>query len=126
MNDNGYRLAGGRDVALWAPRIMGLGLAGFLALFALDSLTNPQDILETTIALVMGLVPSLVVLTVVGIGWRHPGLAAVLFTLFALIYSLDALSHPGWVLLIAGPLLLVAVLFFVSWRARSRKTTDLQ
>jgi hypothetical protein len=110
----------GADPSLWAPRIVGLGLAGFLALFALDSLTNPQGLLETAIAVIMGLLPALGVLAAVIIGWKRPGVAAILFAVFAVIYSVSALNHPGWILLIAGPLVLVAVLFLVSWRALSK------
>ena len=84
-----------RDIALWAPRIMGLGLSAFLALFALDSLSRPQGILETTIAVVMGLVPALGVLGTVLVGWRRPAIAAAVFAVFAVIYSLSALDHPG-------------------------------
>jgi hypothetical protein len=105
------------ELTHWAPRIAGLGLAGFLGLFALDSLSNPQGILETAIAVIMGLLPALGVLAVVIIGWKHPGIAAVLFAVFAVMYSASALSHPGWILLIAGPLVLVAILFLLSWRA---------
>lgn len=109
-----------REFVLWAPRIIGLGLAGFLALFALDSLSKPQGILETAIAVIMGLVPALGVLSSVIIGWKHQGVAAIVFAVFAVIYSVSAHDHPGWILLIAGPLVLVAILFLVSWRAVSR------
>jgi hypothetical protein len=111
----------GPDVVLWAPRIVGLGLAAFLALLALDSLSGPHTILETVIAFAMGLLPAAGVLAVVIIGWKHQGVAAILFAVFAVIYSVSARNHPEWILLIAGPLVLVAILFLVSWRARSRK-----
>jgi hypothetical protein len=110
------RKPAGSDLMLWAPRIAGLGLAGFLALFALDSLSNPQGLLETAIAVIMGLVPALGVLAAVIIGWKRPGIAAVLFAVFAVMYSASARNHPGWILLIAGPLVLVAILFLISWR----------
>ena len=114
------RKPGGGDLVHWAPRIAGLGLAGFLALFALDSLSNPQGLLETAIAVIMGLMPALGVLATVIIGWKRPGIAAVLFAVFAVMYSASALSHPGWILLIAGPLVLVAILFLISWRALAK------
>lgn len=111
-----------RDIARWAPRILGLGLSAFLALFALDSLSNPQGILETTIAVVMGLVPALGVLGTVLVGWRRPAIASLVFALFAVIYSVSALNHPGWIAVIAGPLALEAILFLLSWRAQSKNS----
>jgi hypothetical protein len=39
----------GFDVVIWAPRIVGVGLAAFLGIFALDSLANPQGIVEAVI-----------------------------------------------------------------------------
>jgi hypothetical protein len=100
----------------WAPRITGLGLSAFLASFALDSFSGSPGLAETAIAVIMGLAPALVVLAVVIVGWRYPAVAGLLFAVFALIYSLDALEHPGWVVVIAGPLALEALLFLISWR----------
>lgn len=110
----------GRDVVVWAPRIVGLGLAAFLGIFALDSLANPQGIVETAIAVLMGLVPAIIVLIAVIVGWKHEGIAATLFTVLAVVYALSSLKHTEWIALISGPLVLEAILFFVSWRYRSK------
>ena len=109
----------GRDVVIWAPRIVGLGLACFLGIFALDSLSSPQGILGTAIAVIMGLLPALIVLGAVIVGWKHAAAACGLFVVLTAIYTISALSHPDWIALISGPLALEAVLFFVSWRFQS-------
>jgi hypothetical protein len=109
----------GRDVVIWAPRIIGLGLAGFLGIFALDSLSGPQGILGTAIAVIMGLLPALIVLGAVIVGWKHAAAACGLFVVLTAVYTLSALSHPDWIALISGPLALEAILFFVSWRFQS-------
>lgn len=110
-----------RDVGIWAPRIIGIGLAGFLGLFALDSFVNHSGILKTTIAVVMGLAPALMVVASVAIGWRHPGIAAVIFSGLAVLYAVNALEHPAWIVLISGPLVLEAALFLVSWRLQAKR-----
>jgi hypothetical protein len=106
----------GFDVVIWAPRIVGVGLAAFLGIFALDSLANPQGIVEAVIAVLMGLVPAIIVLIAVVVGWKYTGIAAAVFALLAVIYALSSLKHTEWIALISGPLVLEAILFFLSWR----------
>ena len=105
-----------RDIGIWAPGIVGIGLAGFLGLFALDSIGGDAGILKTVIGVAMGLGPAMIVVASVAIGWRHPGTAAVIFAGLAVLYAVNALSHPAWIALIAGPLVLEAALFVNSWR----------
>jgi len=110
-----------RDIILWAPRIVGLGLALFLSLFALDAFSDPRGMLATIIALLMGLVPALITLAAVLIGWKHQGIAAIIFLVGAVFYAALALDHPDWILIITGPLVLEAVLFYLSWRQSKQK-----
>ena len=110
-----------RDLGVWAPRVVGIGLAGFLGLFALDSIVNHAGILKTVIAVTMGLAPAVMVLASVAIGWKHPGIGAVIFSSLAVIYGVSALDHPWWIALISGPLVLEAALFLASWRLQAER-----
>ena len=110
-----------RVATIWAPRIVGLGLAGFLGLFALDSIAGHAGILKTIIAVTMGLAPALVVLASIFVGWRHPGIGAVIFSGLAVLYTVSALDNPGWIALISGPLVLEAALFLGSWRLQAKR-----
>lgn len=112
-----------RDVVLWAPRIVGLGLALFLSLFALDAFTDYRGVLATIIAVMMGLVPAIITLAAVLIGWKREGIAAIIFLVGAIFYSANALEHPNWMLIIAGPLVLESALFYLSWRQSRHKPT---
>lgn len=113
-----------RDIVLWAPRIVGLGLALFLSLFALDAFGDPRGVIATIIAILMGLIPALITLTAVAIGWKHEGIAAIIFLVGAVFYAVNALEHPDWILIITGPLVLEAALFYLSWRqSRHRQGT---
>lgn len=105
---------------LWAPRLVGLGLSAFLALFALDSFSNPLGLLGTAMAVGMGLIPALGVLGTVIVGWKRPAIAAIVFAVFAVIYSVSVLGHPSWIVIIAAPLMLEAILFLLSARQTSR------
>lgn len=98
-----------RIVTLWAPRFLGVGLAVFLAMFALDAIG------EGPIDLLLHLLPALVVLTVVAISWRWEWVGGVAFLGLAVLYAATT-QRLDWILTISGPLLVVALLFFWSWR----------
>jgi hypothetical protein len=112
-----------REIIVWAPRVTGLGLATFLSLFALDAFSDGRGIISTTVAFAMGLLPALVVLITVAIGWKHEAVAATIFAGLTIFYAASALDHPSWIVIIAGPLALVGALFFASWRIRMREST---
>jgi len=97
-----------KTTLIWLPRIAGVAMAGFLAVFALDS-ANVMDAL-------VHLIPSVAVLLVVWAAWRRPLIGAVAFAVCALAYGL-ATRRLDWFLAIGGPLLLASVLHLVGWRA---------
>jgi len=103
---------------LWAPRIAGLCLAAFLALFAFDAFSQNQGIMSAIVGTTMGLVPAIVAVVVVLIGWKHEGTAALLFFAGAVFYAITTREHPSWVAAIAAPLVVVGILFTISWRAK--------
>jgi hypothetical protein len=108
------------SVMQWIPPIGGIGVALFLAVFALDVFTGGPW-LDTLLALVMHLVPSFLVLGVVALAWRWPAVGAVAFPVLALVYAVVVHWRLDWIAAIGGPLLLLGVLYFVSWRgARAR------
>lgn len=107
------------QVILWAPRVVGIGLAVLLGLFAADVLISNHGILGTLVALVMHLIPSLLVLALVLIGWRHQGIAAMAFVALAVFYAATMAERFAWIVLVAGPLVIVSALFFLSWWAKT-------
>ena len=97
-----------RDVLLWAPRILGIAMGLFLALFALDA--------GSLLALPIHLLPALAVLAVVAAAWRRPWVGAVAFLAFAAIYAASVARRPDWVLAIAAPRAVVGVLYALGGR----------
>jgi hypothetical protein len=63
----------------------------------------------------MHLLPALLVLVAVVVGWRVPWAGAVGFLGLAGVYAATT-RRPDWILVIAGPLALVGILFALSWR----------
>jgi len=105
----------GNGVAKWSPRILGLLFAAFLALFALDS----RNVLE----LLIHLIPSMVIVLGVFVGWRWPPIGGILFLGLALAATVffKTYRHALTLLLVTGPFVAVGTLFLLHWRlARSR------
>ena len=103
------------ELIVWAPRVVGLGLALFLGIFATDVLIENRGIVGTLVALAMHLIPAVVVLALVLIGWRHEGIAGLCFLALAVFYAGASLEHPVWIVVIAGPLALLSALFCYNW-----------
>lgn len=103
---------------LWLPRISGILVAGFLALFALDAF-NDTSFVAALPEFAIHLIPSLLVLTVVAIAWRFEWIGAVAFVGLAALYATMARGRLDWIVAISGPLLVVAALFLASWRQRT-------
>jgi hypothetical protein len=99
-----------RTVVIWGARILGLAAAAFLGLLALDAFDNGLSAAALA-GFGVHLMPALAVGLVAGVGWRYPWLGAVGFGALAAGYALLVPYRPDWILVISGPLALVAVLF---------------
>lgn len=104
----------------WLPRVLGLILAGFLALFALDVFGEGYATREAIVALFMHLIPTFLVLAALAIAWRWEWFGALLCFGLAVLYvvmSWGRMPLSAFVV-IAGPLVVMAVLFWVGWIKR--------
>ena len=97
-----------RMLTLWAPRVLGVGLSLFLAMFALDAIQ------EGPLALFMHLIPARTVLAIVGLSWRWEWIGSFCFLGLAILYAATT-QRLDWIVTISGPLTVVALLFFWSW-----------
>jgi hypothetical protein len=105
-----------QSFALWGARILGTGMALFLALFALDAWDPARPVGARTADLLIHLLPSALVLTVVALSWRRQGIGAVAFVCMAIAYAVNVDFRVDWIAVISGPLLLIGMLFF--WSSR--------
>ncbi len=105
-----------RRALFWAPRAIGIGFAVFLSLFALDVFGKGYGFWKIVPALAIHLVPVYIVVAVLAIAWRWEWIGAVAFAGLAAWYATDVWHrHPDWVITIAGPLVILAVLFLFNW-----------
>ena len=101
--------------AYWTPRLAGLMVSAFLAVFALDAFTN-DSFADGLREFAIHLIPAIVVGVLVTIAWRYERAGAAGFFLLAVGYAIAARGRLDWVAVISGPLVLVGILFLVSAR----------
>ena len=106
-----------RNILFWTPRILCILFCMFLSIFALDVFGEGQEFWGTVLALLMNLVPVFLVAIVLAIAWRWEWVGAVLFTALALIYVIWFWGRfpLGVYFAIAGPLVLLGILFLLNW-----------
>lgn len=94
---------------LWAPRVAGLLVAASLGVFALDAFDG-RSLAVVAPAFAMHLIPSVLVLGAVAVGWKYQWVGAIAFGGLAVLYALRV-GRLDWIGVISGPLLVVALLF---------------
>jgi len=107
----------------WAPRFLSILFIAFLSLFALDVFNEHLGFWRTAFALVMHLRLSIVLVAVLIVAWRREWVGSMLYAAAGLLYvirvastSLPISVRVNWMLVIAGPAFVIAVLFFLSWK----------
>ena len=101
-----------RRLLLWGPRILGILVGLFLGVFALDAVD------EGIASFLLHTVPAVLLLLVVAASWRWEWVGGTLSLVLAALYGAFAWrrGHVDWLLIVSGPLLIVGVLFLLSWR----------
>lgn len=114
-----------RRLLFWTPRALAIAFAAFLSLFALDVFSEHHGFWDTALALTMHLVPVFVVLVILVLAWRWEWIGAVCYALAGLLYVALVTSETrpaaiklNWILFIAGPAFLIALLFMANWLKR--------
>jgi hypothetical protein len=110
----------------WTPRILSICFILFLTLFSLDVFDGNYGFWGTLLALFMHNIPTLVLVAVLAISWKHEIVGGIAFVLAGLLYLLQLvitiIKNPpfhwyylSWSLIIAGPAFLIGILFLVGW-----------
>lgn len=111
----------------WAPRILSIFFICFLALFSLDVFEGGLNFWEILIGLLIHNLPGLILLIILIISWKKEIVAALVFILAGLAYTIMIISsilkgggfyQLFWTLPISGPAFLIGVLFLICWRKR--------
>jgi hypothetical protein len=111
-----------KQVVIWTPRILCLLFAAFISLFALDVFGAGYGFWETTLALLIHLVPTWLILISLGVAWRWEWIGAILFVALGAWYIIEAWGQFTWItcVMISGPAFLIGALFLVNWLFRAQ------
>jgi hypothetical protein len=101
---------------LWSPRVLGILLSAFLAMFALDVFNEGKTLNEALPDLAIHLLPAILLLIIIAASWRWEWVGGIAFAVLAVTYAASVRGRLDWILVISGPLLTVGVLFLWSWR----------
>lgn len=108
-------------ILFWSPRGLGILIAVFASLLALDVFGEGYSFWETIGALLMHLIPTFVILVVLGIAWRWEWIGGFLFVVLGVLYITlfwEPSNLPTY-LIISGPLFLTGILFLLDAYYRS-------
>ena len=113
----------------WAPRILSILFILFLAIFSLDVFDANAGFWGTLLGLFMHNIPSLILLVVLIIAWKHELVGAVVYILVGLLFTILIMSRIELsmvymallrILPIAGPAFLVGILFLINWHLKRK------
>lgn len=110
-----------KQILVWTPRVLGIAFALFLSLFALDVFGVGYGFWGTLVALFMHLLPVFALLIAIGLAWRWEWIGALLFGGFGIWYVATHLTPSAMIndLIIAGPPIVIAILYLVDWLYRA-------
>lgn len=114
-----------KQILFWSPRALCILFALFISIFALDVFGEGYDFWKTLLALAMHLIPTGIVLVILVIAWRWEWIGGILFFALTGYYIYWAWGRfPLYdYFIIAGPMVIVSILFFINWKYRTEIRT---
>ena len=114
-----------KQILFWSPRALSILFALFISIFALDVFSEGYDFWKTLLALTIHLIPSIIILLFLIIAWRWEWIGGIVFLILAISYIVMAWRRfPLSVyIVIAGPMVIKSILFFVNWKYKAEVQT---
>jgi len=105
-----------RMLLLWSPRVLCIIFAAFISMFAMDIFDGSHGFLQTIVGLLIHLIPTFLIVAVLLLSWRWEWIGAVVYIGLGIFYALTTgYGRITWILGISGPLLVIGILFLISW-----------
>jgi len=103
-------------ILTWFPRILALLFAGFISIFALDSMEGHDSFIQKTGHLLVHLVPTAAVLAALWLAWNHRIIGGLVFMVLGMIFTIHfgTWKETGLFLMFSMPLFVAGVGFIFS------------
>jgi len=110
-------------VILWIARALSVCFAAFISIFALDVFEGNKGFWETALELLIHLIPTYLVILILVLAWKKPLIGSVVYSILGLLYIIVAWGKFDWTAyaLIAGPLFVIGILYFIGWRQQKQQ-----
>ena len=104
----------------WIPRVLCIVFILFTSLFALDVFSESKGIGQIILDLLMHLIPTFVLTIVLILTWRREWIGGILFISMGFLYIINMWGQfpLATYILMAGPLIIIGILFFLNWKYR--------
>ena len=119
-----------KKVLYWFPRILSIIFILFLSLFSLDIFDSCNGFFDCALGLFMHNIPSIILLIILIISWKHEIVGGIVFILAGALYMgmilVRMLANPfewymlSYSMIIAGPAFLIGVLWILNWKNRKK------
>jgi len=121
-----------RNWLFWTPRIFSILFICFIAMFSLDVFEPGLSAGEIALGLLMHNIPTLVLIALLIVSWKYDLVGAIGYLFVALLYmgmmaynvinsNLPWYLMLSWNVTIAGPALVIGILFFIRWRKQKKQ-----
>ncbi len=102
----------------WTPRILGIGMIFYLAIFSFDVIGTSDDPWQVALGMLIYNIPSFILIILLLFSWKWDLIGGIIYPLLGLAYNLFFCDqHWSAHLGIAGPLFLIGLLFLLNWKA---------
>lgn len=110
----------------WIPRILTIIFILFLGLFALDAFEGDQSLIKKIGGFVIHLIPNLILILILILAWKREWIGTIAFMLVGIAYIIMFWGKfpLSTYLIIAGPLFLIAILFWLNWKDRHKRKKE--
>jgi hypothetical protein len=113
-----------RRFLFWTPRILCLLFAAFISIFAADVFGEGHGFWNTTLLLLLHLIPTGILLAILAVSWRWEWVGGILLFGLGIYYIVTNLNHIDWCVVIGGPPILTGALFLINWHYRKELRTS--
>ena len=109
-----------QQLVYWAPRTLGIVFTALVSLLAADVFNEGKGFVETSLDLIMHLIPTFLLIGVLIVSWRREWIGGILFILLGVLYVVWTWGRfpLATYFQMSGTLVVTGLLFLLSWRNR--------